>query len=395
VTENNVTDSYTLPELAGLKRWALVAGGIGVLASLAGAAASPAQFFHSYLFAWVYWVGLAVGCLGIMMVYHLTGGGWGVAIRRLLEAGAGTLPLMAALAVPLLFGLPAIYAWTDAAAMAADPVLRAKVAYLNVPFFVARMAIYFAAWLTLAFFLRRWSREQDRTGDPRLAERMRKLSGAGIVVLAFTVTFAAFDWVMSLEPHWFSTIFGMLMLAGQGLGALAFVIAVAYLLSAGEAFRRVLAPTILNDLGNLLLAFVMIWAYLSFSQLLIIWAGNLPEEIPWYLHRIRGGWNLIAIALAVFYFAVPFLVLLGRRNKRQHRRLATIALGVIVARVLDLFFLIAPEFYRDGVRVHWLDVAAMAGVGGLFVTMFVWRLGSLPLLAPNDPELGPALARRQ
>ena len=296
--------------------------------------------------------------------------------------------------MPLLFGLDWIYPWTRTETMMADEVLRAKVAYLNVPFFIVRAAIYFAAWLTLAYFLARWSREQDRTGDPRLAVNMRKLSGGGLVLLAFTVTFAVFDWVMSLEPHWFSTIFGMLFLGGQGLGAMALVIVIAYLLSSRKEFARVLAPTTLNDLGNLLLAFVMIWAYLSFSQLLIIWAGNLPEEIPWYLHRMAGGWNVIALALAVFYFFVPFLVLLGRRNKRQHRRLATIALGILVARVLDLFFLIMPEFYRDRLSVHWLDVAALAGVGGLWMTMFLWRLRSLPLLAPNDPELAPALARK-
>jgi len=223
---------------------------------------------------------------------------------------------------------------------------------------------------------------------------MRKLSGGGIVLLAFTVTFAVFDWVMSLEPHWFSTIFGMLFLGGQGLGAMAFVIVIAYLLARRADYARVLAPTILNDLGNLLLAFVMIWAYLSFSQMLIIWAGNLPEEIPWYLNRIAGGWNIIAILLAVFYFAVPFFVLLSRRNKRQHRRLATIALGIIVARLLDLFFLIMPEFYKGRLGVHWLDVAAIAGIGGLWITMFLWRLGSQPLLAANDPELAPALARK-
>jgi len=388
-----VNDS-AIPELSGLRRAALVLGGVGVLALLVGAFLSPAQFFHSYLFAYMYWVGFGIGCLGIVMVYHLTGGGWGVAVRRLLEAGAGTLPLMAVLFVPLLFGLHQIYEWTHTETMMADEVLRAKLPYLNIPFFIARAVFYFAAWIALVFFLTRWSREQDRTGDPRLAVNMRKLSGGGIVLLAFTVTFAVFDWVMSIDPHWFSTVFGMLFLGGQALGAMAFVIAVAYLLSRRPEFARVLAPTILNDLGNLLLAFVMIWAYLSFSQLLIIWAGNLPEEIPWYLHRIAGGWNLIAMALAIFYFAVPFLVLLGRRNKRQHHRLATIAVAIIIARLLDLFFLIMPEFYRDRLSVHWLDVAAIAGVGGLWMTMFLWRLGSQPLLPPNDPELAPALARK-
>jgi hypothetical protein len=364
-----VNDS-ALPELSGLRRAALVAGGAGVLASLAGAFLDPAQFFSSYLFAYLYWAGLAIGCLGVAMVYHLTGGGWGVAVRRLLEAGAATMPLVAVLFVPLLFGLPQVYPWTDAARMMADDVLRAKMPYLNVPFFIVRAATYFAAWLTLAFFLLRWSEAQDRTGDPRFAVALRKLSGGGIVLLAFTVTFAAFDWVMSLDPHWFSTIFGMLFLGGQGLGAMAFVIAVAYLLASREEFRRVFAPTILNDLGN------------------------LPEEIPWYLRRIGGGWNVVAIGLAVFYFAVPFLVLLGRQNKRQHRRLATIAVGIIIARLFDLFFLIMPEFYKGRLSVHWLDVAAIAGIGGLWVTVFLRRLGAQPLLAPNDPELAGALARK-
>jgi hypothetical protein len=389
-----VNDS-ALPELSGLRRAALLAGAAGVLASLAGAFVDPVQFFRSYLFAYLYWAGLAIGCLGVVMVYHLTGGAWGVSVRRLLEAGAGTMPLAAVLFVPLLIGLRHVYPWTDTAAMMADEVLRAKMPYLNVPFFIVRTALYFAAWLTLGFFLTRLSRKQDRTGDARVALALRKLSGGGLVLLAFTVTFAAFDWVMSLDPHWFSTIFGMLFLGGQGLGAMAFVVAVAFPLSHRESYGKVFVPTILNDLGNLLLAFVMVWAYLSFSQLLIIWAGNLPEEIPWYVRRIAGGWNDVAIALAVFYFAVPFLVLLGRGNKRQHRRLAAIAAGLLVARVLDIFFLVMPEFYRDHVRVHWLDVAALAGVGGLWVTLFLWRLGSQPLLAPNDPDLAPALARKR
>lgn len=382
------------PELAGLRRGALVAAGVGAAASLAGAVLDPAQFFHSYLFAFLYWAGLAIGCLGVVMVYHLTGGGWGVAVRRLLEAGAGTMPVVALLFVPLVLGLGRVYAWTDTAAMMADETLKAKVAYLNAPFFVARAVVYFASWTLLAFFLTRWSREQDLTGNPRLVVSMRKLSGGGMVLLGFTVTFAAFDWVMSLEPHWSSTIFGLLFLGGQALGAMAFVIAVAYLLSRRADFARVLAPTILNDLGNLLLAFVMVWAYLAFSQLLIIWAGNLPEEIPWYLHRISGDWDVVAVALAVFYFAVPFLVLLVRGNKRQHRRLAAIAVAIVVARALDLFFLVMPEFYQDRLRVHWLDVAALAGVGGLWVTVFLRRLDARPLLPPNDPELAPALARK-
>jgi hypothetical protein len=383
-----------LPGLSGLRRAALAAAAVGVIASLAGAFVDAEQFFRSYLFAYLYWAGLAVGCLGVCMVYNLTGGAWGVSVRRLLEAGAGTMPLVAVLFVPLLLGLHQLYPWTDTGRMMADEVLHAKMSYLNVPFFVARAAFYFVAWLTLVFFLTRWSKAQDRTGDARFGLLLRKLSGGGLVLLGFTVTFAAFDWVMSLDPHWMSTIFGMLFLAGQGLGAMALVIATAFLLSRRESFGRIFVPTILNDLGNLLLAFVMVWAYLSFSQLLIIWAGNLPEEIPWYLHRIEGGWRYVAVALAVFYFAVPFLVLLGRHNKRQHRRLAAIAAGILAARALDVFYLVMPGFSGGHFGAHWMDAAALAGVGGLWVTLYVRRLGLLPLLAPNDPDLAGALARK-
>lgn len=388
----NATDS--VPELAGLRRAALVAAAAGTLAALAGAMVDPTQFFRSYLVAWVYWSALGLGCLGLLMVYHLTGGGWGVAIRRLLEAGIATLPAAALLFVPVLFGLGAIYVWTDRAAVMADHVLSQKAAYLNVPFFVGRAAAYFLVWLALAYFLDRWSRRQDETADPVFAERMKRLSGGGLVVYSLAMTFAAFDWIMSLEPHWFSTIFGMIFIADSGLGALAFVLVVSYLLARGGAFGRVLAPSILNDLGNLLLAFVMVYAYVSFSQLLIIWAANLPEEIPWYLHRIQGGWNLLAIALAVFYFAVPFLVLLSRGTKRQPQRLAIVAGGVLAARLLSVFFLMGPAFHEHGFGVHWLDLAALAGLGGIWLWLFAWRLSRRPLLAQGDPELASALARR-
>ena len=388
-----LSSSQSLPELGGLRRAGLAAAAIGVVLTVIGAFVDPEQFFHSYLVAFLYWLGIGLGCLGILMVYHLTGGSWGVAVRRLLEAGTSTLPVMAVLFVPLAFGLHHIYEWTHTETVMADPVLSKKVAYLNVPFFLVRAAIYFAIWNAIAHLLYWWSGKQDRTGDPALIVRMRKLSGAGLVLFGLAVTFAAFDWVMSLEPHWLSTIFGLLFLAGHGLSAMAFVIVMAYLLARRELFGRVLVPTVLNDLGNLLLAFVMIWAYLSFSQLLIIWSGNLPEEIPWYLHRISGGWRFVAIALAIFHFAVPFLVLLGRGNKRQLRRLAMLAAAILVMRMVDIFYLVVPEFSNHHLSVHWLDLAAMAGVGGIWLTAFLWRLPQRPLLAPNDPELEGALAR--
>nr|MBP7571161.1 hypothetical protein [Acidobacteriota bacterium] len=248
----NAHDS--VPELAGLRRAALAAAAAGALVTVAGAFVDPTQFFRSYLMAWIYWAGVALGCLGLLMVYHLTGGGWGVAIRRLLEAAIGTLPAAAVLFVPLLFGLGAIYVWTDRAAVLADHVLSQKAAYLNVPFFIARTAIYFLVWLALAHFLDRWSRRQEETADPRPGERMKRLSGGGLVIYGLAMTFAAFDWIMSLDPHWYSTIFGMIFIADSALGALAFVLVISYLLARGGAFGRVLAPSVLNAPGTLRLA---------------------------------------------------------------------------------------------------------------------------------------------
>ncbi len=383
-----------IPELSGFGRGALAVGALGAVASLAGAWLDPAQFFRSYLVAFLYVCGLSIGCLAVLMVYNLTGGSWGVAIRRLLEAGAGVFPLVAVLFVPLLFGLPRLYSWTSGPAMAADEALRLKAAYLNVPAFVGRAAVYFAVWLTLAYLMTRWSRAQDRTGDPRYGDRMQKLSGIGVILAGFAATFAAFDWAMSLDPRFFSTIYGMLFFAEQGLGAMAFTIAIAYLLARRADYAPVLKLTVLNDLGNLMLAFVMVWAYLGFSQLLIIWAGNLPEEIRWYLRRITGGWEFVAGGLALFYFAAPFGVLLGRQNKRRHRRLAALAVVVLVVRAVSQFFLVAPEFSPGRFTAHWLDLATLAALGGLWTAVFVRQLGMAPLLAPNDPLLPGTLARK-
>jgi len=377
---------------AALERWSLVAGVIGLAALAFGGFASPDQFFRSYLIGFVYWLGIGSGSLALLMIYHLTGGAWGALIRRVLEAASRTLPLMAVLFVTLVFGLSHVYVWTDTARAMADPVLVKKVAYLNVPFFLARAVLYFAVWLALAYFLNRWSREQDRTADPAFEDHLRRLSGIGLPLWGLAVTFAAFDWIMSLDPYWFSTIFGALLMGGQGLSALAFAIGVVYLLSRGGVFGRPFSPAHLLDLGNLLLATVMLFAYFSYSQLVIIWAGNLPEEIRWYLARIEGGWKAVAVLLAVFHFAVPFVLLLSRVTKRRLATLAAVAAMVLGAQLVYVFFLIGPEFYRKGLTVGWMDLAAVVGIGGLWLGTFTRQLARWPLLPQHDPELEAALA---
>jgi hypothetical protein len=343
------------------------------------------QFFRSCLIAYLFWFGIAAGSLPLLMLHHLVGGTWGFVIRRALEAATRTLPLMLLLFLPILFGVHSLYEWSQPESVAHDPVLQAKHAYLNVPFFIVRAAMYFIAWLVWAFFLNRWSAEQDATGNPLLLRRFQLFSAAGIVVYSLTVTFASIDWGMSLEPHWFSTIYGMLFIVGQSLAALASVTAIAARLSDSPPVSDHVTPHVFQDLGNLLLAFVMLWAYISFSQYLIIWSGNLPEEIPWYLRRGTNGWQWVAAVLALFHFAVPFLVLLGRGNKRNKQLLTGVAVAVLLMRWVDIYWLIAPSF-GGGVRIHVFDVLLFAVIGGIWLYVFRGQLNSRPLLPLRDPS---------
>jgi hypothetical protein len=361
-----------------------------VLAALDGIRA-PEQFFRSYLLAFVFWLGFPLGCAAFLMVHHLTGGFWGLPIRRPLEAGTRTLPLITALVLPLLLGLGHLYSWTNPNIVAADDVLKSKQLYLNLPFFLIRNVIYFAVWWALVRGLNRWSDEQDRTGDPRLALRLENMSGPGLVLYGLTVTFFSIDWIMSLEPHWFSTIFGMIFMVLQVLSALALAVFVAGFLSQYEPIASVITSDRFNDLGNLVLTFVMLWAYLSFSQFLIIWAGDLINEIPWYLTRARGGWAMIALLLIFLSFAIPFFLLLMRPIKRRVGTLSTLCGALILITFVDVYWMVAPAFEKAGPRFYLLDFLLPVGIGGIWVASFVAQLKSRPLLPLHDPRFEGAL----
>ena len=380
-------ESLRAPAAVGrLQTAGLGVGVVGAALCAVGYATGAGQLFHSWLLAVTLWTGVSIGCLALLMIHHLTGGAWGVVARRILEAAAGLTPLLLVLFLPLLLGLEELYAWARPEA-ADDPLLVHKAAYLNASGFLSRLVGYFAAWGALAYLLRRLSHAQDRGADPALSKRMGVISAPGLVVWAFVTTFAYFDWLMSLEPHWFSTIYGVYFFGGSGLSALAFLILAALFLSRHPPMAAALAPRHFHDWGKLLFAFVLLWTYFGVSQFLITWSGNLPEEIEWYLHRTSHGWGVVAVALALFHFAVPFALLLSRDLKQNARRLAWVAGFLLLMRWLDHLWQIAPVHHPERFVLHWLDVAAPLAVGGLWLAGFAWLLRRHPILPPNDPYL--------
>lgn len=373
-------------DLPKLRRLSLLVGALGMGVSLVGVVVFREEFFRSYLVAYCYVLGLGVGSLAVLTLQYLTGGAWGLLLRRPLEAASRTLPLLAVLFLPLLAGLDVLYPWTHPGEV---PEYKAEF-YLNVPFFVVRIAIAFTIWIVLALVLNRMSRRQDAGGGGEVLERrFRLFSAPGLVLYGLTITFVSIDLGMSLEPEWYSTMYPPLWGFSQILTAFAFQVVVLVLLSHRPPLAGVVHREHLGDLGSLLLAFVMLWAYLAFSQFLLIWTGNLQEEVPWYLERIAGGWNFFAWALLLFGFVVPFLALLNGEMKRDGRSLACVAAVVLGMRYIDTYWTLKPAFRPEGFHPLWiwLDLGALAAVAGFWLAYYLWQLEQLPLLPQHDSRL--------
>jgi hypothetical protein len=390
--------SSDVPSLGRLQQRALIVGAVALVAGAIGAVMNLDQFFRSWLIGFLFCLSLSLGSLALLMLQHLSGGQWGMVGRRIFEAGSRLLPIVLILAVPVIVGLPRIFAWAQPGADA-NPIIHQKGLYLNTSFFIIRVAIYFVFWMGLMWALNKWSAEQDAgTAVSKVDSiRFRTVSAPGLLFLVITVTFASVDWIMSLEPEWFSTIFGLLTVAGYGLTGLAFTIIVLAAINKDHPQGTLLTPRHFHDFGKLLLAFVMLWAYLSFSQFLIIWSGNLPEEIPWYLARVRGSWGAVALLLVVGHFFLPFGLLLSAGLKKRSGTLARIAAWVLLMRLVDLIWYVAPSFRHFAaagahagpglIPMHWMDIAIPVGLTALWVYLFVRQLASRPLFAVNDPYL--------
>ena len=381
-------DLMAPPVVKTIQQRSLIVGLVFSVIAALGAWLRPDEFFRAYLLAFMAWLGITLGSMAILMLRHLTKGAWGMVIRRILGAAMRCVPLMIALFIPLLFGIHRLYIWARPLEGIADKHLREHLqditkTYLTVNGFIVRAAIYFAIWWALSFFLTKWSAEQDHPPMRDNSARFKALSGPGLILYGFTITFAVIDWIMSIDPSWISTIFGLSFLIGQVLAALCFAVVVERILFRYKPMSELLKPEQVQDHGKFMLTFIMMWAYFAFSQWLIIWAGNLPEEITWYMRRLHGGWGYVGLFVVLFHFAVPFVFLISRPFKRDITRLVWLAVWLLLMRYVDLFWIIEPNFSAT-FNVTWLDVVVPIAMGGLWLAYFFRNLSTMPLVPAYD-----------
>lgn len=378
------------PKAASIERVSGIIGVIGALLCVLGFFINRAVFFQSYLFAFIYWGGFAIGGLGVLLMGHTVGGRWCATARRFLEAQMRTLWLVAIFTIILLLGLNYLYPWTHINTLpdiADQNVLKHKHGYLNIPFFLARVVIYFAVWWFWGMRVRNMADRQDETGDPTLRERMRAFSAPGVLVFVLTASFAYIDWILSADAQFFSTVYGAMILIGDVLQCFALTILAMIFASRGDRFGGRVNAAILHDLGNLMFAFTIFWTYLTASQLIIVWPANLPQELVWYLNRVHGFWKYFALVTALSMFAIPFLALLSQARKRNPRRLMKVCIWLLVARIIDIYWIVEPTYRRHGFWMYWTDFAAFFALGGIWVYVFLGELRRRPLLPLRDPRV--------
>ncbi len=381
-------DEKLLKRLGSYQKASLIVGVLGVLILIAGYFLGVEDFFPAYLIGWVFWVQVALGALVILMIQNTVGGRWGLVIQRVVEAATMTLPLLAVLFIVVIIGIPHLYEWSHADIVAHDELLQHKAPYLNVPFFIVRGIIYFALWIGIAWLLRKWSVKLDENPDDvATRKKLRNLSAPGILLFGLTVTFASVDWMMSLEPHWYSTIYGMMFGVGALASGFAFSIIVLMGMIKYKPWSGIIQTIDISDLGNWLLAAIMLWAYMAFSQFLIIWSANLPEETTWYIARTTGGWQWVAIINVFLHFFLPFFLLLSRGTKKEPGRLKKVAWLVLIMRFVDLLWMIYPAFSPGKLAFPWMSLAALIGVGGLFLAIFFHQVAKVSVPPLYDSRL--------
>ncbi|MEW5702327.1 MAG: hypothetical protein AB1792_08880 [Candidatus Zixiibacteriota bacterium] len=379
--------AYHLPDMPVPGRRALLLGFVGLVLCGVGMALDAPRFLQAYLTAYVFWVSIGLGALFFVMLHHLIGSQWSIVLRRITETVMFSLPLMAVFFIPIAFGLPLLYRWGDPEAVAADHILQHRSVYLNAAFFIARTLLYFIIWFLLSYRLYKWSLDEDSGYDEARRARMRRLSAVGMVLFAFTVSFAAFDWLMSLDAHWYSTIFGAYVFAGSVMAALCFLTLSVMALKRRGLLADIVTVEHYHDLGKLIFAFTIFWAYMAFSQYMLIWYANIPEETVWFAERWTGSWKTVSLLLVFGHFVIPFVLLMPKMMKRRPSFLMAIGLWLLVIHWVDLFWLVLPSLQHEGAVLSWMDPVAMLGIGGVFCGLFWRRLARHPLVPLGDPRL--------
>jgi len=381
------TSTYQITEEPKTGRRALLIGVVALLLSGVGLLLQRERFFYSYLTAVVFWATIGTGALFFVMLHHLVSARWSVVLRRLTENLMALLPVMAILFIPLFFGIHSLYHWSHPEAVAQNSLLQHKAGYLNTPFFIIRTVLYFGIWAILSWRLLKVSVEQDHQPGETLTARMKRLSAAGMVLFAFTLSFAGFDWIMSMQASWYSTIFGVYVFSGSVLAILAALTLVAIYLHERGILTEAITAEHYHDLGKLLFGFTIFWAYIAFSQLLLIWYANIPEETQWYRLRWEDpSWRMVSIIILFGHFVVPFLALITRAAKRNVKILKGVALWLLFMHFVDIYWLILPN-YGQQVDLSWMDLTTVVGVGGIFVWYFWKQAAKRPLIPANDPRL--------
>lgn len=382
-----ISDHLT-EQLGGLQNKALIVGLVLMLGGFgyAFAMGDMAHFYQAYLVGFMIVTGITLVSMAFFMLHALIGGRWGFVIQRLMEAAMSTFPVLAILFIPIAFGMHDLYHWTHEEAVATDPILQHKESYLNVPFFLIRTLIYFVIWSGISMLLIKWSNTMDETGDPTLLDKTRDVCGPGVVIFALTTTFASFDWIMSTDPHWFSTLYGVMMMVDAGGATLSFIIIMMTYLRNHDPFVKLADSERFYDWGKLLLAFTLLWFYMMLSQFLIIWAANLPEENPWYVHRIHNGWEMLTIALVLGRFVISFFLLLSIPRKRNPIRLRRVAVFILSLHLVDIFWHVAPNLRHEGLHIGVTDVAVPVGLAGIWFFFVINRLKKRPLIPQKDPR---------
>jgi hypothetical protein len=380
-------ETFKLQDTSGFRNLALMVGSVGLIGCFIGFRTGRDQFFHSYLTAYIFWVSIGLGALFFILLHHLVDATWSVILRRLAESVMVTLPIMVVFFLPVLFGLHDLYHWSHADAVAEDVLLQKKSPFLNQNFFIIRAAVYFTIWYLLGRNLYKTSLLQDKAPSQNIIERMRAVSGPGMLLFALSITFAAFDWLMSLDPHWYSTIFGVYFFAGCLLSILAFITLIVVFLRRNGILHEEITVEHFHDLGKLMFAFTVFWAYIAFSQYFLIWYGNIPEETVWYLHRWEGNWKCLSLIIVFGHFVIPFGVLLSRVPKRNVTVMAIMSIWILAIHWVDLYWLVLPNLHKHHFHFSWMDLVTFLGVGGIFLFFFWKRFSSQPIIPVKDPKL--------